>query len=253
MLVGHVTKEGSIAGPRVLEHLVDCVLSFEGERERSYRTLARPQEPLRLDQRGRRLRDARQRPRGGRGRLGPLRGRGHPRPRLGGALRDGGLAPPAGGGPGAGRAQRALAAAAGGQWRGPQPAGADPGRPGPPRRACASAGATSSSRSPAASAWRSREPTSRSPWRSRRGAGRRRRRRRPPAARSASSASPASCARCAHADRRLAEAAKFGLDAVLHARRSARPCDRPSQACALGEGARPRREPPEPRPRAAAA
>jgi DNA repair protein RadA/Sms len=34
-----VTKEGAIAGPRVLEHLVDCVLSFEGERERSYRTL----------------------------------------------------------------------------------------------------------------------------------------------------------------------------------------------------------------------
>jgi len=38
-LVGHVTKEGVIAGPRVLEHLVDCVLSFEGERERAYRTL----------------------------------------------------------------------------------------------------------------------------------------------------------------------------------------------------------------------
>jgi DNA repair protein RadA/Sms len=34
-----VTKEGSLAGPRVLEHLVDCVLSFEGERERTYRTL----------------------------------------------------------------------------------------------------------------------------------------------------------------------------------------------------------------------
>jgi DNA repair protein RadA/Sms len=39
VLVGHVTKEGSLAGPRVLEHLVDCVLSFEGERERAYRTL----------------------------------------------------------------------------------------------------------------------------------------------------------------------------------------------------------------------
>jgi DNA repair protein RadA/Sms len=39
ILVGHVTKEGSIAGPRVLEHLVDCVLQFEGERERTYRTL----------------------------------------------------------------------------------------------------------------------------------------------------------------------------------------------------------------------
>jgi DNA repair protein RadA/Sms len=39
VLVGHVTKEGALAGPRVLEHLVDCVLSFEGERERTYRTL----------------------------------------------------------------------------------------------------------------------------------------------------------------------------------------------------------------------
>jgi DNA repair protein RadA/Sms len=39
ILVGHVTKEGAVAGPRALEHLVDCVLLFEGERERSYRTL----------------------------------------------------------------------------------------------------------------------------------------------------------------------------------------------------------------------
>src|SRR5438270_3668895 len=39
ILVGHVTKEGALAGPRVLEHLVDCVLQFEGERERAYREL----------------------------------------------------------------------------------------------------------------------------------------------------------------------------------------------------------------------
>ena len=39
VLVGHVTKEGSLAGPRVLEHLVDCVLLFEGERERALRTV----------------------------------------------------------------------------------------------------------------------------------------------------------------------------------------------------------------------
>src|SRR6195952_187448 len=39
LLVGHVPKEGALAGPRVLEHLVDCVLQFEGERERTYRTL----------------------------------------------------------------------------------------------------------------------------------------------------------------------------------------------------------------------
>jgi DNA repair protein RadA/Sms len=39
LLVGHVTKEGALAGPRVLEHMVDCVLQFEGERERTYRTV----------------------------------------------------------------------------------------------------------------------------------------------------------------------------------------------------------------------
>ena len=38
-LVGHVNKEGAIAGPKVLEHMVDCVLSFEGERMSSYRIL----------------------------------------------------------------------------------------------------------------------------------------------------------------------------------------------------------------------
>ena len=39
VLVGHVTKEGAIAGPRLLEHMVDCVLYFEGERHHSYRLL----------------------------------------------------------------------------------------------------------------------------------------------------------------------------------------------------------------------
>lgn len=39
LLVGHVTKDGALAGPMALEHLVDCVLQFEGERERTYRTL----------------------------------------------------------------------------------------------------------------------------------------------------------------------------------------------------------------------
>src|SRR5918911_160947 len=38
-LVGHVTKDGAVAGPRVLEHLVDCVLQFEGDRYRAYRIL----------------------------------------------------------------------------------------------------------------------------------------------------------------------------------------------------------------------
>ena len=38
-IVGHVTKEGSVAGPRVLEHMVDTVLYFEGDRHASYRIL----------------------------------------------------------------------------------------------------------------------------------------------------------------------------------------------------------------------
>ncbi|PJI87512.1 DNA repair protein RadA [Sphingomonas koreensis] len=39
VLVGHVTKDGSLAGPRVLEHMVDTVLAFEGERSHQYRIL----------------------------------------------------------------------------------------------------------------------------------------------------------------------------------------------------------------------
>jgi len=39
VLVGHVTKEGNIAGPRVLEHMVDTVLYFEGEKYHTYRVL----------------------------------------------------------------------------------------------------------------------------------------------------------------------------------------------------------------------
>lgn len=39
LLVGHITKEGSIAGPKVLEHIVDAVLQFEGDRQYMYRLL----------------------------------------------------------------------------------------------------------------------------------------------------------------------------------------------------------------------
>ena len=39
VLVGHVTKDGELAGPRVLEHMVDAVLSFEGERAQPFRIL----------------------------------------------------------------------------------------------------------------------------------------------------------------------------------------------------------------------
>lgn len=38
-IVGHVTKEGALAGPRILEHMVDTVLYFEGERHHTYRIL----------------------------------------------------------------------------------------------------------------------------------------------------------------------------------------------------------------------
>lgn len=39
IVIGHVTKEGSIAGPKVLEHMVDTVISFEGDKYKSYRML----------------------------------------------------------------------------------------------------------------------------------------------------------------------------------------------------------------------
>lgn len=39
LIVGHITKEGSIAGPKVLEHIVDAVLQFEGDRQNMYRIL----------------------------------------------------------------------------------------------------------------------------------------------------------------------------------------------------------------------
>ena len=39
ILVGHVTKDGAVAGPRVLEHVVDCVLQFEGDRYHAHRVL----------------------------------------------------------------------------------------------------------------------------------------------------------------------------------------------------------------------
>ena len=39
ILVGHITKDGNIAGPKILEHMVDCVLQFEGDRNHTYRIL----------------------------------------------------------------------------------------------------------------------------------------------------------------------------------------------------------------------
>ena len=59
VLVGHVTKDGSIAGPKTLEHLVDAVLNLEGERLRRPAPAPRLQEPVRVDRRDRRVRDGR--------------------------------------------------------------------------------------------------------------------------------------------------------------------------------------------------
>ena len=39
IVIGHVTKEGNIAGPKVLEHMVDTVIQFEGDKTKTYRIL----------------------------------------------------------------------------------------------------------------------------------------------------------------------------------------------------------------------
>ena len=68
-LVGHVTKDGAVAGPRVLEHLVDCVLQFEGDRYHAHRVLRAVEEPVRLHERAGDLRDDGNRARGRAGSL----------------------------------------------------------------------------------------------------------------------------------------------------------------------------------------
>ena len=52
-LIGHVTKEGAIAGPRVLEHMVDTVLSFEGDSAYQYRIVRAVRESVRAFRRNR--------------------------------------------------------------------------------------------------------------------------------------------------------------------------------------------------------
>ena len=66
ILVGHVTKDGSIAGPKTLEHLVDAVRQPRGRALRGAAAAARDEEPVRLDRRDRRVRDGRDRPARGR-------------------------------------------------------------------------------------------------------------------------------------------------------------------------------------------
>ena len=136
LLVGHVTKDGSIAGPRVLEHLVDVVIAFEGERHsrlrlvRAVKNRYGPTDEVGCFD----LSDA--------GLVGlpdpsglflSRRRRGLPRHL---PDRHPGGPPPAGRrGPGAGRAQPAAEPPAAGDQRARhRPAGDDPGRPRPPGR-----------------------------------------------------------------------------------------------------------------------
>ena len=125
LLVGHVTKEGALAGPRVLEHLVDCVLSFEGERERTYRTLRALKNRFGSTNEVGVFEMRDERARGGRGRLRALRGRGHPRARARScSARWRARARCSWRSRRSWLPTRARAAAAGGQRRRPQPAGA---------------------------------------------------------------------------------------------------------------------------------
>ena len=104
-VIGHVNKEGSIAGPKVLEHMVDCVLYFEGERHMAYRILRAAKNRFGATNEIGRVRDGGRRP--GRG-AQPLRGpAGRPaggRPRHLRGLRHGGGAAGAGRDPGPGGA-----------------------------------------------------------------------------------------------------------------------------------------------------
>ena len=72
IIIGHVTKDGNIAGPRLLEHLVDVVLAFEGDRHSGLPADPGDQEPVRSGRRGRLLRDGRGRHRRGVRPLGPV-------------------------------------------------------------------------------------------------------------------------------------------------------------------------------------
>ena len=204
LLVGHVTKEGALAGPRVLEHLVDCVLQFEGERERTYRTLRALKNRFGstnevgvfemragglvevADASARFVGEATRAP--GSVVLAAMEGS---RPLL---VEVQALVSPV----------RARAAAPRRQRDRPQPARARARGARPPRAASASAAPTCSSTSPAACGSTSRAPTSRSrwPWRAPRAgvAARRRTARRSPA--SARSGLTGELRSVAHADRR---------------------------------------------------
>ena len=166
VLVGHVTKEGSIAGPARARAPRRLRPAVRGRARAHLPHAARAEEPLRLDERDRRLRDGRGRARRGPRRQRPLRRRGHRQARQRRARRDGGLAPAARRGPGARLARPSscrrgasatASTATASRSCSPCSAATPASGPAPP---------TCSSTSSAACASTSRAPTSRSPWRS---------------------------------------------------------------------------------------
>ena len=234
LLVGHVTKEGALAGPRVLEHLVDCVLQFEGERERTYRTLRALKNRFGstnevgvfemregglvevLDASARFVGEATRRPARSCSRRWRARARCWSRSRR--------SSPRASSCRRAGSATGSTATG----WRSCSPSS-------PATPASAWAPATSSSTSSAACASTSRAPTSPSRWPS-------------PAPRGATATDPSPLAcfgeigltgelrTVAHPDRRAEEAAKFGLRTVVSPAQA--PTLRDAVRCALSSGQR---------------
>ena len=77
IIVGHVTKDGAIAGPRLLEHLVDVVLAFDGDRHSGFRMVRATKNRFGPVGRGRLLRDGRQRHRRGAGSVRTVHVRAH--------------------------------------------------------------------------------------------------------------------------------------------------------------------------------
>ena len=103
VLVGHVTKDGALAGPRTLEHLVDTVLSFEGDRHHALRLLRAVKHRFGPDRRAGTLRDGRWRSvAGGRPGQAPAGRPAEPASPAGRAAGLQGTAPAAGGAPGPG-------------------------------------------------------------------------------------------------------------------------------------------------------
>ena len=135
VLVGHVTKDGTLAGPRVLEHAVDCVLQFEGEPQRTYRTLRALKNRFGSTNEIGVFEMRVGRPDGGRRPLRALPRRGAARGRFLRAVRDGGHAATARGGAGAHRSFGRRPPAPDRQWRRPQPPQPRARDAGAPRRA----------------------------------------------------------------------------------------------------------------------